>query len=123
MGEGRAPKIAKKFQEEFPRPDNVGIRKVVLNGMISTAIPQSYKQQDVRAMQVQSAMQVAAMPLVGIVEGLKSGELKDKPDRVVQMAFSSLSMLSSANSQLNQVRREGIRPATKFKGMEDCCYH
>ena len=117
MGEGRAPKIAKKFQEEFPRPDNVGIRKVVLNGMISTAIPQSYKQQDVRA------MQVAAMPLVGIVEGLKSGELKDKPDRVVQMAFSSLSMLSSANSQLNQVRREGIRPATKFKGMEDCCYH
>ena len=98
----------------------MGIRKVVLNDMISHAIPQSYKQRDVKSLQVQSAMQVATMPLVAIVDGLKSGELKDKPDRVVQMAFSSLSMLSSANQQLNQVRRDNIRPALSSRYRAIC---
>ena len=113
---GRAPKVVKRIREEFPRPENVPeVKKSALNEMILNNIPKSYKAKDAQAANIQSDLVGSAMPLIQIVDGLKQGELKDKPDRVVQMAFSSLSLISAANAQLNQMRRDTIKPALNSK--------
>ena len=117
---GRTAKVSKQLAEDNLRPENVEIHKIGLNPEIYQAIPQSYRHKDVKSQGVQAALQVAAVPLVRMVDGLKSGALKDKSNELAQMAFTSLSMISSANSQLNQIRREAIRPVLNSRYRSIC---
>ena len=117
---GRSSKVNKKLREENPRPENVQIHKVMLNPEVYQAVPKSYQQRDVRSQGVQAALQVAAVPLVRMIDGLKNGTLKDKSNDIAQMAFVSLSMVSSANAQLNQMRQEAIKLVLNSKYRAIC---
>ena len=117
---GRSAKVNKKLLEDNPRPENVPIHRVSLNPEVYQAIPKQHQQRDIKAQGVQAALQVAAVPLVRMIDGLKNGTLKDKANDIAQMAFVSLSMVSSANAQLNQMRREAIKPVLNSKYRAIC---
>ena len=117
---GCAPKVVKKIKEEYLRPDNVAIKKNVLNEMIANNIGKSYRAKDTQALHIQGDLVAAAMPLVALVEGTKKKDLG--PDKVCQMAFSSLSLISAANAQLNQMRRDTLKPALNSRYRAICAY-
>ena len=115
---GRAPKVVKKIKEEYLRPENVAIKKTVLNDMIANNIGKSYRAKDNQALHIQGDLVAAAMPLVALVEGTKKKDIG--PDKVCQMAFSSLSLISAANAQLNQMRRDTLKPALNSRYRAIC---
>ena len=118
-GRGRSLKVTKQLTDEYPRPENLSITKVKLNEEVQAAINKNAVLKDQRCAGVQSALAVGALPLVKIVDGLKAGTLTEN-NETVKLAFNALTLISHANAQLNQLRRDMIKPGLNSRYRSIC---
>ena len=114
---GRSRAVTKDLIGKFPRPANLNLKPLALNEEVKSNIPKFAKFRDLKAQGVQTALCLAANPLAQMISGAKAGQL-DKT-KTTQLALASMSMLAIANNNLNQIRRDTIKPNLnkKYQGI------
>ena len=116
---GRSRAMTKEIIQKFPRPENLNLKPLVLNEEIKGTLPKFTKLRDLKAQAVQTALCLAANPLAQLVSEAQDGDSPIERKSVASAALASMSMLALANNNLNQIRRDSIKPnlKTKYQGI------
>ena len=100
----------KELFKHNKRPANVNIRKVDENEKVLSSIPQSAKAKDMRLRSIQGITAKATVPFVDTLSALiDEGKPIDR-QKLVDLAIDGVTLLAHANQQLNQLRRDMLRP-------------
>ena len=102
------------------RPVNVNIRKVDINEEVLTSIPQSAKSRDMRLRSVQGLTAKATVPFVATLMALIDENKPIDRQKLVDSAIDGVTMLAYANQQLNQLRRDLLRPTLQPRFQQLC---
>ena len=116
---GRNPKTMKTLFEKYPRPANVDCVKVDLNE-VTSAVNKFAWARDLRLRAVQGLIARAAVPTVCIIDVLYDKENKISPQEQVNMAIDCCSLITNANSGINPLTRELLKPALQRRYQSLC---
>ena len=105
--------------DRYKRPANLEIHKVDMNTEIISTINKTARSRDIKLRSAQGALAKAVTPLTQIMDWLLKGGSRDKQQLMVDAAVDTLKFISHANTQINQSRRELLKPslAPKYHGL------
>ena len=115
---GWDPSVLKNILSKYQRPANVDCHKVDLNPEILVRLPKVIKSRDMKLQSVQSSVARASVPAIHIAEAMI--EHKDVPKKdLVRMSMDTLTLLADVNDNINQIRRDFLRPSLqpRFQAM------
>ena len=117
---GRNPKMLKELANKHRRPSNTQIHKVDLNEEVSSTMPSYARARDLRMWAIQANIAKASIPAFWVVDALHSKSSKISRQEQVNLAIDTCSILASANSSINQLRRELVKPSVQKKHQVLC---
>ena len=117
-GEKRAPQKVKAILEKYPRPSNVNCHKVDINSDVLSAIGRVAKNRDAKLRSVQGNIARCAVPAVKLAEGLLAKQVNKT--ELIETALDTVTLLANANAQLNQLRRDALKPGLQARYQSLC---
>jgi hypothetical protein len=109
---GKDPLIMKKFYGEHPPPESTYFQAVNLNAEITTLLNVDKKcvvTRDQRLKSVQTLIAKAAIPVAKTCNMVMKGEHTQR-QTMVDFCLDTVAVLAHAASQVNQIRRDNLRP-------------
>ena len=91
----------------YPRPRNVLCHKVDVNLEVMNGLGKFAKNKDAKLRGIQGNIARCVVPALKIVEGVLSKEMNES--QIIETALDAVTLLASANGQLNQVRRDTLK--------------
>ena len=116
--ERRDPKIVKQIGEKYPKPANVCCQKVDINSDVLNGISKTIRARDTKLRAIQGSIAKSALPAVKMVEGLLAKDTAKS--EMVERALDMVTLLANANSQINQFRRDALKPGLQVKYQSLC---
>ena len=128
MWQGKAqPQVMKELHELYPTPSNLDVHRVDVNEEVLRIMPKYAVVRDSRLRSIQNTLSRAPIPVVKASEILRASKAPGgKPvtgegaDELSKLCMDSVSMLAHANEQLNEFRRDIIKPTLKRKFQPIC---
>ena len=117
-GEERAPIKVKAILEKYPRPSNVNCHKVDINSDVLSATGQVAKNWDAKLRSVQGNIARCAVPAVKMAEGLLAKQVNKT--ELIETVLDAVTLLANANAQLNQLRRDALKPGLQARYQSLC---
>jgi hypothetical protein len=108
----------KELHDKHPRPVGVNLYKTTLNENIAGPLNAAPSPQakfpytrDLKLKGVQGLLTRAAVPVVRICEGIMRVDKKLTDKEHLDLALDGVTLMAAANQQLNQIRRDLLRPS------------
>ena len=117
---GTRATIPKELANKHLRPSNTQIHKVDLNEEVSSTMSGYARARDLRMRAIQANIAKANIPAFRLVDALHSKSSKISRQEQVNLAIDSCSILASANSSINQLCRELVKPSLQKKHQVLC---
>ena len=96
--------------KRHPRPGNLKARKVDVNEEVISSISKGSRAKDMKMRSVQGLIARATVPIVETMSSLIKEDDEVNRQQLVDSAVDCITILSKANAQLNQLRRETLKP-------------
>ena len=113
--EGRKPSVVKELCEKHPRPSNMDVHKLDMNDEVIAAVPKWARARDLRLRAIQGNIARASVPAARIIDGLYAKTSTMTKQEHVNLAMDAVTLLASANPEVNQLRREFLKPQLQRK--------
>ena len=117
-GQQRDPKKDKTIMEKYPRPENVDTHKVDVNVDVQAGLSNFAKSHDARLRSVQGLVAQGAVPAMKIAGGVLQNLMTKS--QLVETALDCVTVLATANSQLNQLRRDLLKTGLQYRYQSIC---
>ena len=111
----------KELFKKHKKPANINAQKVNVNEEVVHSIPKSAKSRDMQLRSVQGIVAKTAVPLVESLARLINVDEELDRQKLVDSTVDGITLLAHANQQLNQMRRDMLRPTVHPK-YQPLCY-
>ncbi len=116
---GKDSKVVKDLCAKYPRPENIKPQRVDINDEIISGIPKHTKTRDYQLRAAQQSLARAVVPAVANVTMLMQNTALNR-QTLLNQSMDSMIILGHANAQLNQIRRDLLKPAIQPRYQSLC---